>query len=248
MKKKIKITGLIPARLKSNRLPEKLMLEIRNKPLVYYTYMQVKKSKIDDVIIAVDHKKMYSKLSDLKCNVVMTSQKHKSGTDRIGEAAQKCPADFYINIQGDEPLIKPEIINKMVDYINNNPCTEILTVGKIITEKNEINNPNIVKVVYNKNLQALYFSRHAIPYNRDNSQNIQYTKHIGIYGFRKDILNKIIKLDSSALEKIEKLEQLRFLENGFKINIIISKMDTISVDTKPDFIKVKKIIESQLTG
>lgn len=243
MKKKIKIIGIIPARLKCTRLPEKLLLEIRNKPLVYYTYMQTKKSKIDDVIIAVDHKKIFDKLLNLNCKVTMTSNKHKSGTDRIGEAAQKHNGDFYVNIQGDEPLIKPGIINKMIDYINNNPDTEILTAGKYIKEKNEINNPNIVKVVHNKNHQALYFSRHSIPFNRNKNENIQHIKHIGIYAYRKDILKKIIRLPCSILEKIEKLEQLRFLENGFKINIIITGMDTISVDTKEDFLKVKKIIE-----
>lgn len=245
MKKRIKVVGVIPARLKSTRLPEKLLLEIKNKPLVYYTYKNVVASKLTDVIIAVDHKKLYNKLKDLNCNVIMTSHHHKSGTDRVGEIAGKYPADFYLNIQGDEPLLNPSVINHIIDYIQKHPSTEILTVGEKITDKKEVHDPNIVKVVLNKDYQVLYFSRHSIPYNRDNIKGIKYVKHIGLYCYRNDILKRIIKLKHASLEKAEKLEQLRFLENGFKINILLTKTGSVGVDTKQDFLKVKKIIESK---
>ncbi len=245
MKKRNKIIGVIPARLKSKRLPEKLLLEINNKPLVWYTYMQIKKTRLDDLIVAVDHRKLFDRLKGLGCKVVMTSSKHKTGTDRVGEVALKNEADFYINIQGDEPLIKPGPINKMIDHINKRPGTQILTIGEKITRKEDINNPDIVKVVCNKEKDALYFSRSPVPYDRDRSKKVNYIRHIGIYCFRNDILRKIVKLAPTGLEKAEKLEQLRFLENGYKINLILSSTDTIGVDTPGDFLKVKKMIEKK---
>ena len=248
MVRKSRIIGVIPARLKSKRLPEKLLLEIRNRPLVYHTYMQVRKSKLDDIIIAVDHKRLLDRLKNLNCNVVMTSNKHKSGTDRIGEVARKYYADFYVNIQGDEPLIEPGIINKLIDHIHKDPDTEILTAGKKIREKKEIHNPDVVKVVYNKDYHVLYFSRYPIPFNREGSKKAEYVKHIGVYGYRKDILRKIVRLKPSFLEKTEKLEQLRFLENGFRISIILTGVDTIGVDTMEDFLEVKRIIEGKSAG
>jgi len=244
MIKQLKITGIIPARLKSTRLPEKLLLEINNKPLIYYTYMHAKKSKLNDVVVATDHKKIYNKLAEMGCKVVMTSTKHRSGTERIGEISQKIKSNFYLNIQGDEPFINPSLINKFINYLRKHPATEILTAGKVIKDHKEINDPNIVKIVYSRNNQALYFSRHPIPYNRDMNKNIIYTKHIGIYGFRNDILKKVNKLSPSSLEKAEKLEQLRFLENGYKINIIITNIDSISIDTEEDYLKVKRMVEA----
>lgn len=245
MRKKNRVVGIIPARLKSTRLPEKMLLMIKNNPLVYYTYKQVLKSKLDKTVVAVDHKRLFDSLKQKDCEVIMTSVKHKSGTDRIGEAAKSYKADYYINIQGDEPLISPNVINQMIAFINKNSETEILTIGKLINNKKEIHDPNVVKLVMNNQGEALYFSRCTVPFNRNQNEKQKYIKHLGIYGYRKDILRKIIKLKPSALEKAEKLEQLRFLENGFKINILLTKYDTVGVDTKGDFIKVKKIIEGE---
>ncbi len=243
MKRVNRIIGVIPARLKSTRLPNKILLSIKDKPMVYYTYKNVLKSKLDEVVIAVDNRKVFDILKKLDCNVKMTSSKHKSGTDRVGEISKSIKADYYINIQGDEPLIDPTLINNMIKEVKAKPDIEILTIGKSIKSKKEIEDPNIVKVVFTNNNQALYFSRCSIPYNRENSKTVKHTKHIGIYGYRTDILKTIIKLKPSALERSEKLEQLRFLEKGFKISIIFTGKDTIGVDTKKDFLKVKKIIE-----
>jgi len=238
----VKIIIVIPARLKSTRLKEKMLKPIKGKPLVWYTYYNAQKSKSDDVVIATDSIKIKKILEKLNCNVIMTSKKHKSGTDRVGEVSRKIYADYYINLQGDEPLIKPQILNKIIDYIKKHKNIEILTVVKKTKDIKEIKNSAIVKVVIDKNQNALYFSRAPVPFNRDNLSNIYYYKHFGIYCYRRDILQKITKLKQSYLEKIEKLEQLRWLENGYRIKVIETKYDTIGVDTEEDFRKVKKII------
>lgn len=244
MNDKIKIVAVIPARLNSQRLPKKMLLDINGKPLVYYTYINAIKGKFDYVVVAVDDNLLYQKLKELNCNVLMTSKKHKSGTDRIGEVAKKIQADYYINIQGDEPLINLKILNRMIGAIKKDKSIEIITIGKKITETKEINDPNNVKIVCNKLNQALYFSRAVIPYNRNSIPKVAYIKHFGIYGYRADILKKIIKIKRTTLEQIEKLEQLRFLENGFKIQVIFSQYNSIGVDTKDDFEKVKKILKA----
>lgn len=241
----MKIIIVIPARLKSTRLKEKMLKPIKGKPLVWYTYYNAQQSKADDVVIATDSIKIKRILEKFSCKVIMTSKKHKSGTDRIGEVARKIYADYYINLQGDEPLIKSEFLNKIIEYIKNHKNVEILTVVKKIKDIKEIKNYSIVKVVIDKNQNALYFSRAPIPFNRDKLSNIYYYKHSGIYCYRGDILQKITKLKQGYLEKIENLEQLRWLENGYRIKVIETKHNTIGVDTEEDFKKVKKIIESQ---
>ncbi len=238
----MKIIGVIPARLQSTRLKEKMLLSIKGKPLVWYTYSHSVQSKLDDVVIAVDDKRMYNELVRYGCKVIMTSPQCLSGTDRVGEVAQRNHADFYINIQGDEPLIQPSMLNRIIDYVKKHPKAEIVTIGKKVKDVKTAQDPSVVKIVYNQNKEALYFSRSIIPFNRDNISGVEYVKHFGIYCYRKDVLQKIGKLKQTYLEKMERLEQLRFLENGFKINIILVKEYTIGVDTKKDFDKVKKIL------
>lgn len=238
----MKIIGIIPARLQSTRLKEKMLLSIQGKPLVWYTYSHSVQSKLDDVVIAVDDKRMYNELVRYGCRVTMTSPYCQSGTDRVGEVARRNHADFYINIQGDEPLIQPSMINRIIDYVKKHPKAEIVTLGKIVTNVKTAQDPSVVKIVYNQENEALYFSRSIIPFNRDNIARAKYVKHFGIYCYRKDVLQKIGKLKPSYLEQMERLEQLRFLENGFKINIVLVKEDTIGVDTKKDLDKVKEIL------
>ncbi len=238
----MRIIGIIPARLNSTRLKEKMLLEIKGKPLVWYTYTHSAQSNLDEVFIAVDDKRMYNQLKQYGCKVLMTSQKCQSGTDRVGEVAKKIQGDFYINIQGDEPLIKPGMLNQIIDYIKKYPKAEIVTLGRILTDEKDIQDPSVVKIVYNHRNEALYFSRSVIPFNREQVPGAKYIKHFGIYCYRKDVLQKICRLKPSYLEKMERLEQLRFLENGFIINVVITKQDSIGVDTKSDFDKVKKIL------
>ncbi len=238
----MKIIGVIPARLKSTRLKEKMLIEINGKPLVWYTYINSLKSKLDDVIVATDSRKIYTRLQKEGVNVIMTSSKHKSGTDRVGEVSQKIEADFYINIQGDEPLIKPSMINQIIEYVKKFPDSQIVTLCKKISKISEVNSPDIVKVVFDKNNNALYFSRSLIPYYREKSKFPIFYKHIGIYCYRRDILKHIINLPQSKLEKIEKLEQLRFLENGINIRVLITRYDTVGVDTYKDLKKVRDLL------
>ncbi len=241
----MKIVGIIPARLKSTRLPEKVLQKINGKPLLYYTYVNSLKSNLDEVLIATDSQKVKKEMEKYNIPAILTSSTHKSGTDRIGEVAKKIDTDFIINIQADEPLIKKEMLNSIISYLKENSNIEVITLARKIEDKNEIEDPNIVKVVMDNSNNALYFSRYSIPYNRDKIENVLYYKHIGVYGYRKDILLRIITLKESYLEKIEKLEQLRFLQNGIEIKVIITKFDTIGVDTSEDLERVRKIIEGR---
>ncbi len=241
----MKIVGIIPARLKSTRLPEKVLQKINGKPLLYYTYVNSLKSNLDEVLIATDSQKVKEEMEKYNIPAILTSSTHKSGTDRIGEVAKKIDTDFIINIQADEPLIKKEMLNSIISYLKENSNIEVITLARKIEDKNEIEDPNIVKVVMDNSNNALYFSRYSIPYNRDKIENVLYYKHIGVYGYRKDILLRIITLKESYLEKIEKLEQLRFLQNGIEIKVIITKFDTIGVDTSEDLERVRKIIEGR---
>ncbi len=241
----MKIIAVIPARIGSTRLKNKMLLNIAGKPLVWHTYSNSLKSRVDDVIIATDSAKMKNILEKYECKVVLTSKKHKSGTDRVGEVSKKIKADYYINVQGDEPLIKPSIVNRIVDYLKLHKGIEILTVAKETDDIEMIKDESVVKVVTDNNGNALYFSRSVIPYNRDRESKIKYLKHLGIYCYSRDVLNRIGKLKQSRLEKIEKLEQLRWIENGYNIKVITTPYDTISVDTKKDFNVVKSMIENK---
>jgi 3-deoxy-manno-octulosonate cytidylyltransferase (CMP-KDO synthetase) len=243
----MKVIAVIPARLGSTRLKEKMIKNLCGKPLVWWTYQRAIKSNVDDVIIATDSILIKDILEKNGCKVIITKKSHKCGTERIAEVSRKIFADFYINVQGDEPLIKPEIINLIIKYIKKHPESEIVTVKKLINNESEIFNPNVVKVVTDKNNNALYFSRSPIPFNRDNIKNIKYYKHLGIYCYKNLVLQKIVKLKESELEKTEKLEQLRWLENGFKIKVLETKYDTISVDTEEDFKRVEDILKKNLT-
>jgi len=243
----MKVIAVIPARLGSTRLKEKMIKNLCGKPLVWWTYQRAIKSNVYDVIIATDSILIKDILEKNGCKVIITKKSHKCGTERIAEVSRKIFADFYINVQGDEPLIKPEIINLIIKYIKKHPESEIVTVKKLINNESEIFNPNVVKVVTDKNNNALYFSRSPIPFNRDNIKNIKYYKHLGIYCYKNLVLQKIVKLKESELEKTEKLEQLRWLENGFKIKVLETKYDTISVDTEEDFKRVEDILKKNLT-
>lgn len=239
------VLGVIPARLKSTRLFEKMLLPVKGKPLVAHAYGNALRSRLDGAVIAVDHERMKRELEKHGCRVCLTSRRHRSGTDRVGEVAQRIKADFYMNIQGDEPLVHPGMLNLIADHARKNPASAIVTAGKIITDPEEIRDPNVVKIVMNAKGEALYFSRSPVPYDRDGRSRVRYVKHFGIYCFRRDVLKRIVRLKPSPLEKAEKLEQLRFLENGYRIRVVLTGHDTISVDTRKDYIKVKAVLEKR---
>jgi 3-deoxy-manno-octulosonate cytidylyltransferase (CMP-KDO synthetase) len=240
-KTSLKIIGVIPARYASTRFPGKPLADIIGKPMIQHVYESAAKSKLlSEVIIATDDKRIFNAVKEFGANVVMTSTKHQSGTDRIGEVVKIIKCDIAVNIQGDEPFIDYRNIDKAIEPLIKDKSIKVSTICYRITNKSEIQNPNIVKVVFDKDNFALYFSRSTVPYDRDNSNSIRYYKHIGLYVYRKDYLLKLIKLKPTKLETAEKLEQLRILEAGEKIKVVETKIDSHSVDTKEDLKKIKK--------
>lgn len=241
-KNKLTVIGVIPARFASTRLPAKALAMIHGKPMVQHVYERCLKSKLmDDVFVATDDKRIFDAVLNFGGNVLMTSSKHNSGTDRIGEAVKSIKCDIVVNIQGDEPMVDYRNIDKAIIPLIKDNTINVSTLCYKFSDNKEINNPNIVKVVFDKDNFALYFSRSPIPYNRDR-RKISYYKHLGLYVYRKDYLQKLNKLTPSRLELAENLEQLRILENSGKIKVIETWIDSHSVDTMQDLRKIRKLI------
>jgi 3-deoxy-manno-octulosonate cytidylyltransferase (CMP-KDO synthetase) len=235
-----KIIGIIPARYASVRFPGKPLAMIGSISMIERVYRQALKSKmLNHVVIATDDERIKKHVETFKGNVAMTSPDHQSGTDRCAEVINKENEkwDIVINIQGDEPYIDPEQIDLLISCFDDEQA-QIATLVKKIRNKEDIKNPNIVKVVKDVNNHAMYFSRSEIPYNK-NKEGDYYFSHIGIYGYKMDILEKISNLHQSRLEQMESLEQLRWLENGYSIKTAISDHENISVDTPEDLEKLK---------
>jgi len=241
IKSKMKIIGVIPARYDSTRFPGKPLVNINGKPMIQHVWESTKKSKlINELYVATDDKRIFDAVTGFGGNAVMTSKKHKSGSDRIGEVLKNIECGIVVNIQGDEPFINPLNIDKSIKPLLQNKSIQVSTLCTPIKQEEDIYNPNVVKAVTDKNGFALYFSRFGIPFNRDMANNIIYYKHIGLYVYRKSYLLKLIELKPTKLERAEKLEQLRILESGGKIIVIVTKIDSQSVDTKADLRKFKR--------
>ena len=246
------IIGIIPARFDSTRLPGKPLIEIKGKTMIQRVYEQAMKSKyISKVIVATDDKRIYNEVKNFGGISAMTSKKHKSGTDRIAEAAKKEKCSIVVNIQGDEPFIDPANIDKAIKPLLNDKNLNVSTLSVRITDFDELYDTNNVKVVLDKFNYALYFSRLAIPFEDDIRKNLKkipikknFYKHIGLYVYRKNFLLKLSKMKASYLEQSEKLEQLRVLENGEKIKVVLTKKDSFSIDTKEDLMKIKSVEKS----
>jgi 3-deoxy-manno-octulosonate cytidylyltransferase (CMP-KDO synthetase) len=246
----MKILGIIPARYASTRFHAKLVQEVQGKSILQFVYEQcLKANYLTKVVIATDHEVIFEKANSFGAEVVMTSKNHLSGTDRCAEALRLYGGtksfDYAVNIQGDEPLISPNTIDDLCRILSTS--TEIASVHKKINETQELLSPNIVKVVVGDQNQALYFSRSPIPFVRDveidNWVNmVSFYKHLGIYAFRTDILEKIVQIPMGKLESIEKLEQLRWLSKGFKISMIETVHESLGIDTKEDFMKFKQFL------
>jgi len=241
---RMRILGIIPARYASTRFPGKPLADIDGRPMVRCVYEQaVKNKQLNEVIIATDDKRIEAAVKKFNGNVVMTSRKHASGTDRCNEALKKSGGryDAVINIQGDEPFIFPKQISNVANCFIS-PAgnkTQIATLVMKVKSIRELENHNTVKVVVNKKKEALYFSRTAIPYYRGKNfsawmKSHTYYKHIGIYGYRADILKEITRLKRSSLEIAESLEQLRWLENGYRITVELTDLESFSIDTPED--------------
>jgi 3-deoxy-manno-octulosonate cytidylyltransferase (CMP-KDO synthetase) len=244
----MKIAGIIPARYASTRFPGKPLALIHGKSMIQRVYEQVSKAKmISQVVVATDDRRIVDEVESFGGYVVMTAADHQSGTDRCAEALHKLNADFQavINIQGDEPFIDPEHID-MLAAMFQNPNLEIASLATPIKSEEELTSPNVVKVVVGKSGKALYFSRSPIPFLRDKAvgnslANHTFLKHVGIYAYRSQVLGQIVKLEQSALEKAESLEQLRWLENGFSIHIKSTESESFAVDTPEDLSKIINI-------
>ncbi len=252
MSQKMKILGIIPARFQSTRFPGKVLVDINGMSMVQRVYKQANKSTLlSKVIIATESKKVKKHVESFGGKVVLTSDNHISGTDRCYEALtlQKEEYDYVINIQGDEPFIAPTQIDELAKLLDGK--VELATLIKKITTSSELFNYGEVKTVFNTTMEALYFSRQPIPYYRNKGEmewltHQNYYKHIGIYAYRADVLEKISKLPISALEKSESLEQLRWIENGLKIKLAFTEHESVCIDTKEDLEKVLANIDNFL--
>ncbi|MGP0019980.1 MAG: 3-deoxy-manno-octulosonate cytidylyltransferase [Candidatus Sulfotelmatobacter sp.] len=235
--------AVIPARLASTRLPHKMLREIAGRPLIGVVYEAVRSSPLlADVLIATDAAEIMQVCRERGWKSEMTSPSHRSGTERVHEISRRAAADVYINIQGDEPLTRPEHIATLLQVMED-PAAQ---VGTLMTPAAEVDiqNPNAVKVVTNLSGRALYFSRATIPFDRDITRPA-YFKHLGLYAYRKNALDRFVTLPESALEKTERLEQLRFLENGIPIYVGQTPYDSVGVDTEEDLQRVIEILRNR---
>jgi len=242
----MKIIGLIPARYASTRFPGKPLALIAGKPLIQHVVERCQKAKsLDEVVVATDDTRIWEVAQDF-CRVEMTAPEHSSGTDRIAEVAANCACDGVVNIQGDEPLMDPRVIDAVAGALAGD---EMSTAAALIRDVAEWENPNVVKVVVNAAGRALYFSRRTIPYVRDAATGAQqlaafpFLKHLGIYGYRRATLLRLVKCKVSPLEQAEKLEQLRALENGIPIAVVRVNYDSVGVDVPADLKRVEQILK-----
>ncbi len=245
------IVGIIPARFASTRLMGKPLADIGGKPMIQHTWQNAKKSRLlDKVVIAVDDEKLFKIAKNFGAEVYMTPQNVASGSDRIAIVAEQIEeAEIIVNIQGDEPFIKGKMIDEAIEPLLFDRKVNVVTLARRITSVEEMKSPSVVKVVFDYNNFALYFSRSPIPYVRDARSNLQRIetgeiyKHIGLYVYKKESLLKFTSLKPTDLEQIEKLEQLRFLEHGFKMKIVVTEFDSLSVDTPRDLEVARRYYE-----
>lgn len=238
---------IIPARYGSSRLEGKPLIEVNGKPIIQWVYEKAQQAKLADIIIvATDDERIFNAVKAFGGNVEMTSVNHKCGSDRIREVVERHPEIFYIvNLQGDEPLIKPDSIDAVARNVQDDEKADISTLIRVLRDESEINNPNLVKCVIDNNGYALYFSRAKIPYER-NTGIATFYGHLGIYGYKREALIKMTSLPQTPLEKTESLEQLRALENGMKIKTSVVDFVPVGIDTKEDLEKFKQIISQKL--
>ena len=241
----MKAIGVIPARWGSTRFEGKVLADLLGKPVIQHVWENARRaSTLDDLIVATDEEKVKEEVERFGGKAVLTSKEHKTGTDRLREVVNPIDAKVVVNIQADEPLLHPSMIDDIVRPLLEDKGISMTTLKKKITDPEDLRNPNVVKVVTDKNGYALYFSRSPIPFPRFHDGVVFY-KHIGIYGFTKEFLFTFTTLPVSALENIEGLEQLRVLENGYKIKVAETQFDTIGIDTPEDLERAKEVLMSR---
>ena len=247
----MKFMAIIPARYASTRYPGKPLAILGGKTVIQRVYEQVK-SMLDDVYVATDDDRIYNTVTDFGGKAVMTRADHKSGTDRIEEAAEKIGlyADVIINVQGDEPFIQPSQIETLMQLFDA-PETQIGTLGKPFESIDAVENPNSPKIVTDNRGFALYFSRSVIPYIRGKERDswfgeYPFLKHLGVYAYRREVLAEVTKLPMSSLEKAESLEQLRWLQNGYRIRVGLTDIETVGIDTPEDLTRAEEFLLKHL--
>ena len=239
----MKTSIIIPARYASTRLPGKPLIKIGGKSIIQWVYEKAKQAKsADEVVVATDDKRIYDEVISFGGLVRMTSPNHKCGSDRIAEIVSgDANIGIAVNVQGDEPMIDPESIDKAIEAIKESDA-DISTLIRVIKDKEEITNPNVVKCVVSKSGMAMYFSRSPIPYERNEGKSPVYA-HIGLYAYKSDSLLKMTKMEQTPLEMSESLEQLRALENGMRIKTVVVSYSPVGIETEVGVENFKKIIE-----
>jgi len=245
----LKSIAIIPARFESTRFPGKPLVTIAHKTMIQHVYERSLQAKnVAEVIVATDDARILQAVQAFGGQACMTSPLHRSGTDRVAEVAASSDADVIVNVQGDEPLIDPEALNAVVEPFQSDPSLMISTLSVEGTD-GELDNPNVVKVVVDHDGFALYFSRSPIPFFRDPSptdgDNRRFLKHVGLYAYRRTFLARLATLRESYLEKAEALEQLRFLENGYRIKVVNTPYQSLAVDTPEDLERVNEFIKER---
>ena len=239
---------MIPARYGATRFPAKLMQDLCGKPVIVHTYERVADTRLfDEVYVVTDDDRIEKAIREVGGKVIRSKKEHNSGSDRLAEASRDLDVDIIVNVQGDEPFTDKENLQKVIDIFAKD-LTKSIAVASLmerITDPDDIANPNNVKVVVNKFREALYFSRNIIPFPRDPNTKVSYYKHIGIYAYRKEALQQFTESPPSLLEETEKLEQLRYLENGFKIRLALTDIPTIGIDTPEDLERARKRLITQ---
>ena len=245
----VKALGVIPARLGSTRLPEKILRSISGKPMIQHVWECAKRAKkLEDVIVATDDARIQKCVEGFGGKAFMTRSDHPNGTSRIAEVMGHFKQDLVINIQGDQPLVDPKALDEMVSIFERSKDVEMLTLAVRMTDKASFENPNVVKIVCDGEGDALYFSRATIPFFQGKQDcAFSFLKHLGVYGYRRDFLLEFVAWKPGILENIEKLEQLRVLERGRSIRVIETKYDFISVDTEEDLQEVEKRLQAQFS-
>lgn len=246
----MKIIGVIPARYKSSRFPGKPLADICGKPMIWWVYQQCKKvDDFDAVYVATDDDKIYSACKELDIEVIMTSEKHKTGTDRIGEVARKIPADLIVNIQGDEPMLEPETIKAAIAPFYNDKNLQVSNLMTKITDPVDVVNFTVPKVITNKEGIGVYLTRATAPYPKG-SLDYDYYKQVCVYGFKPEALEFFCeygeKYGKAKIESVEDIEILRFIENGYRVQYIEVESDTVAVDTQNDLEKVRAIMAQKI--
>lgn len=241
--KKMKFLGVIPSRYASTRLEGKPLKDICGHTMIEWVYKRTKLSNLDEVVVATDDERIYKEVERFGGKAILTSKEHENGTSRIAEVCTKYEDyDVIVNVQGDEPLIEPEMINSIINSFKEDDTISMSTLKYKIDTMEEIENPNYVKVITDKKGYALYFSRSVIPYPRKlDIQN--YYKHVGIYGYKRDFVVEYAKMEPTPLELSESLEQLRALENGYRIKVMETPYKIIGVDTQEELEKVREYIK-----